>query len=567
MDAGDAPSFFALVLTEPSKAKLLNHVSSLLGDVHCHHSTLFYFRSQNETTSFECGDEVARAWDQLGPLVGTSYTCRANCSKGRKNDDVQAVPVRFDVAFLCTHPSPHVTVSGVAKKATNLCEGASSEIWSEEDDTIVDLEGIVTLYTVGGREIMTTVDYTAWKEEVGNKYAFCDGGCKWKVQPSKGCAWCLLPACLFTGCRDCDYSVSRERGCKWCGWHHTRTEEEGLYLRESLLAHPAGLRDDRPEELVSQILPNLYVCGLAGLEGFIALGDVVISVLDNEWQANAACACCRSVEAKWQHFHAVDDFTHLVTIHNAIPEFDEAVTYLDKCLRKDCRVIVHCAQGWNRSIAVVMCYLGKYLDYTFKNALYAVVDKRSSQSMNNPFMRLAVLRWFIENNAIAVLQLPIVCLKRVIQLLWIVEGIDQCIGIESKIFIAPSMQWWHALCLARKAGKKCAYVVYRRLSVSCTIDVFHRLQCGPPCRCRSTWRWRWLAFLVMKNRTLLCSSFVEWPIYHGQSKWAFHVYVVKAVRDAIPYHVFRYEDLLGIYKIPSRYLTFNEFEAVCDVLL
>ena len=165
------------------------------------------------------------------------------------------------------------------------------------------------------------------------------------------------------------------------------------------------------------------------------------------------------------------------------------------------------------------------------------------------------------------LQLPLGCLIRVIQLLWIEENFDQVLGIQSQIFIAPSMQWWHALCSAREAGKKCAYVVYRRLSVSGTIDIFHRLQCGPPCRCRSTGRWRWLAFLVMKQRALLCSSFVEWPIYHGHSKWAFHAHVVKAVQDSKQYHIFRHEDVLGIYKIPSRYLTCNEFEAVCDVLL
>ena len=393
MDAGygDAPSFFALVLSATSTANLLVEAAPVLGDVHCHHSTLLYFRSQCETKSFECGDEVFRAWKQLGPLVGTSYTCRANCSKVRQDEYVQAVPVRFDddAATLRTHPSPHVTISGVAKQATSLCEGSSSESWSKED-AIVDLEGIVTLYTAGGREIMSAVDYAMWKEDVEKTYAFCSGGCEWKVQPSEGCAWCSLPDGFFTPCCDCETSVSRERGCNWCGWHPTRTEEEGVHLRKSLLAHPAFLRDARLDEPVSEILPNLYVSGVDALEGFVSQGDVVISVYEKKWQSGKNFGDT----VKVKHFHAVDDFTYLVTIQKAIPEFDEAVAYLADCLKKRYRVIVHCARGWNRSIALVMCYLGKENCYSFEKALDVVVDKRGPKSMNNPFMRLAVYRWF-----------------------------------------------------------------------------------------------------------------------------------------------------------------------------
>ena len=71
----------------------------------------------------------------------------------------------------------------------------------------------------------------------------------------------------------------------------------------------------------------------------------------------------------------------------------------------------------------------------------------------------------------------------------------------------------------------------------------------------------------MKRRELLSCSFVEWPIYHGQSRWAFHAQVVQAVRDVNQYPVFRYKDDVGIYKTPSRDFSFNEFEALCDVFL
>ena len=164
-------------------------------------------------------------------------------------------------------------------------------------------------------------------------------------------------------------------------------------------------------------------------------------------------------------------------------------------------------------------------------------------------------------------QLPVECLMRVIQLLVIVEDIEQCVGIESQIFIALSTQWWHALHLTWKAGRSSAKFVYDRVSARGTIDIFHRLRCGPPCRCRIPLRWRWLAFRVMKNRLLLCSSSVELPIYNERSKGFFNAYLAEAVFDAKQYPVFRYEDILGIYKTPSRYLCFNEFEAVCDLLL
>lgn len=71
---------------------------------------------------------------------------------------------------------------------------------------------------------------------------------------------------------------------------------------------------------------------------------------------------------------------------NLIPHFDECDTFIDNATKDKGKVLVHCAQGISRSVAIIMVYLMKHYKLNFDQALHAVKRKCPEAGPNPAFI-------------------------------------------------------------------------------------------------------------------------------------------------------------------------------------
>ena len=95
-------------------------------------------------------------------------------------------------------------------------------------------------------------------------------------------------------------------------------------------------------------------------------------------EKNITCilVCGSELECKFK-----DEFKYLKIALNDYIE-DSLITHIDKCIEfinenKDKKIFVHCNAGISRSPAIIIAYLIKALNYSFKDAYNLVKSKRN----------------------------------------------------------------------------------------------------------------------------------------------------------------------------------------------
>ncbi|CAK9683692.1 Tyrosine-protein phosphatase YVH1 [Candida parapsilosis] len=71
---------------------------------------------------------------------------------------------------------------------------------------------------------------------------------------------------------------------------------------------------------------------------------------------------------------------------NLIPYFNECDKFLDEATKNKGKVLVHCANGVSRSVAIIIVYLMKYYKLNFDQALHAVKRKCPDAGPNSAFI-------------------------------------------------------------------------------------------------------------------------------------------------------------------------------------
>ena len=80
------------------------------------------------------------------------------------------------------------------------------------------------------------------------------------------------------------------------------------------------------------------------------------------------------------------------------------------------------------------------------------------------------------------------------------------------------------------------------------------------------WKWRWLAFRSCSSRDICMNSYIQWPRLMS-SGHKLDLMLRTAIHQHIASAIVRYKDELQIYRMPTRCLAFNEWEAFWDVIL
>lgn len=121
---------------------------------------------------------------------------------------------------------------------------------------------------------------------------------------------------------------------------------------------------------MSEILPNLYLGSISDAQS--SDYDVIISM----------CKTNIKYKNKYHYIFDIDDDI-LEDILRYLPETTEII---EKHLKMNHKILVHCMMGMSRSASVVIAYLMRYKRMNFPSALYYVKSKRPIVSPNPGFI-------------------------------------------------------------------------------------------------------------------------------------------------------------------------------------
>jgi len=157
--------------------------------------------------------------------------------------------------------------------------------------------------------------------------------------------------------------------------------ERNAMFRQEILTQES-LKLDAPHFLADEILPNLYLGSYPSImqyEKLEARGIKNIVSIMNFVQIPP-------FDDRSQDFNYL--FVKLEDIHyvNISEVFDMAHYFIDNALKKNESVLVHCRAGVSRSATIVISYIMRTRNLTYKQALQLVLERRSVVAPNHGFV-------------------------------------------------------------------------------------------------------------------------------------------------------------------------------------
>jgi len=156
-------------------------------------------------------------------------------------------------------------------------------------------------------------------------------------------------------------------------------EQNAMFRQEKLIME--SLKLDAPQFLADEILPNFYLGSYPSIlqyEKLKARGIKNILSIMNFVQIPP-------FDDRSQDFNFL--FVKLEDIYyvNISEVFDVAHYFIDNALKKNESVLVHCRAGVSRSATIVISYIMRTHNLSYKEALDLVVERRSVVSPNPGF--------------------------------------------------------------------------------------------------------------------------------------------------------------------------------------
>lgn len=138
------------------------------------------------------------------------------------------------------------------------------------------------------------------------------------------------------------------------------------------------------------VLPHVYVGNIGNAENYKLLRKYGITHVLNcaGYKGNRSYqgSPYEGLDIEYKEFMADDSETYDISQH-----FRESFHYMDKAKRKNGCVLVHCAQGINRSVAVCLAYLMMEKNYSLLKAVKQMQKKRGCVLSNRAFQRQLVM--------------------------------------------------------------------------------------------------------------------------------------------------------------------------------
>ena len=77
---------------------------------------------------------------------------------------------------------------------------------------------------------------------------------------------------------------------------------------------------------------------------------------------------------------------HKLKEQNLLDKFDDAITFIDKAISENGKVLIHCICGVSRSVSVASAYLIYKHDYEVNQVIEMIKSKREVANPNSSFI-------------------------------------------------------------------------------------------------------------------------------------------------------------------------------------